>query len=205
LAVHVGLNFRFGYRHAGDAEILKELGAQEGFQVEVLPLLDVRGQTVSSTRVRELLVEGRVHVAQRLLGRPFSVYGLVVRGLGVGRKKTVPTINLAPDEVQLPRTGVYITSARIGEKRFDAVTNIGHRPTFGEQQDLAVETFLLNFAGGEILAPEIEIEFFYRLRDEIKFPNPDLLKAQIQKDALRAVKFFRLCRAGPTPSQVVRA
>jgi riboflavin kinase/FMN adenylyltransferase len=197
--VHVGMNFRFGYRQAGDVQILEELGRQEGFQVEVRPLLDVRGQTVSSSRVRELLREGRVRVAHRLLGRPFSVYGPIVAGLGVGHKHTVPTLNLAPVEEQLPKTGVYVTRARVGRNIYDAVTNVGHRPTFGDNQNLVVETFLLNFAGGEIVEPDMEIEFFFRLRDEIKFPNPAFLKAQIQKDAGRGKRFFQLLRTFREP------
>lgn len=195
VAIHVGPNFRFGYRQAGDVEILEELGRQEGFEVEVIPLLEVRGRRVSSTRIRELLVEGRVHVANRLLGRPFSVYGPIVAGMGVGHKHTVPTLNLAPVEEQLPKVGVYVTRTKVGENLFDSVTNVGHKPTFGDNQGLTVETFLLDFRGGEIREPDMEIEFLYRLRDEIKFQNPAILKVQIQEDARRSLKFFRLQRA----------
>jgi riboflavin kinase/FMN adenylyltransferase len=195
VAVHVGPNFRFGYRQAGDVEILEELGRQEGFKVEVLPLLEVRGQRVSSTRIRELLVEGKVQMANRLLGRPFSVYGPIVAGMGVGRKHTVPTLNLAPVEEQLPKTGVYVTRTRLGEQLWDSVTNVGHKPTFGDNQSLTVETFLLSFPGGEIQQSDMEIEFLYRLRDEIRFQNPAILKLQIQEDARRSLKFFRLFRA----------
>jgi riboflavin kinase/FMN adenylyltransferase len=199
VAVLVGPSFRFAYRQAGDVEILEALGRQEGFKVEVLPLLEVRGQPVSSTRIRELLVEGRVHVANRLLGRPFSAYGPVVAGLGVGRKHTVPTLNLAPVEEQLPKTGVYVTRTKVGDKLYDSVTNVGHKPTFGGDHKLTVETFLLDFPGGEIHEPDMEIEFLYRLRDEIKFQNPAMLKAQIQEDARRSLKFFRLFRAFAQP------
>ena len=199
VAVHVGPSFRFGYRQAGDVEILEELGRQEGFKVEVLPLLEVRGQRVSSTRIRELLVGGKVQVANRLLGRPFSVYGPIVAGMGVGRKHTVPTLNLAPVEEQLPKTGVYVTRTRLGEQLYDSVTNVGHKPTFGDNQSLTVETFLLNFPGGEVQEPDMEIEFLYRLRDEIKFQNPAMLKVQIQEDARRSLKFFRLLRAFAQP------
>ena len=93
-SVQVGPNFRFGYRQSGDTEILEELGKQEGFRVEVVPLLYMRGDRVSSTRIRELVTEGLVHKANRLLGRPFSVSGPIVAGMGVGRKHTVPTLNL---------------------------------------------------------------------------------------------------------------
>jgi riboflavin kinase/FMN adenylyltransferase len=192
-SVHVGPNFRFGYRQSGDTEILEELGRQEGFRVEVVPLLEVRGERVSSTRIRELLAEGQVHKANRLLGRPFSARGPIVAGMGVGRKHTVPTLNLAPIEEQLPKVGVYVTHTLLSGVRHDSVTNVGFKPTFGDHR-LTVETFLLDFAG-QIDATEMEIEFLYRLRDEMKFQNPAILKVQIQEDARRSLKFFRLLKA----------
>lgn len=192
LSVHVGPNFRFGYRQSGDTEILEELGKQEGFRVEVVPMLVVRGDRVSSTRIRELLTEGQVHKANRLLGRPFSSRGPIVAGMGVGRKHTVPTLNLAPIEEQLPKVGVYVTHTLLGGARHDSVTNVGFKPTFGDHR-LTVETFLLNFSG-QIDDADMEIEFLYRLRDEIKFQNPAILKVQIQEDARRSLKFFCLLK-----------
>ena len=191
-SVHVGPTFRFGYRQSGDVEILAELARQEGFRLDVLPTLVVRGERVSSTRIRELLSTGRVSLAARLLGRAFSAYGPIVAGLGVGRKHTVPTLNLAPVEEQLPKIGVYVTRTRLGDSFHDSVTNVGHKPTFGEHR-LTVETFLLDFSG-DIAETEMEIEFLYRLRDEMKFQNPAILKVQIQEDARRSLKFFRLFR-----------
>jgi riboflavin kinase/FMN adenylyltransferase len=192
-SVHVGPNFRFGYRQSGDAEILQGLGNQEGFRVEVLPMLRVRGDRVSSTRIRELLTEGHVHKANRLLGRPFSSRGPIVAGLGVGRKHTVPTLNLAPIEEQLPKVGVYVTRTLLAGVSHDSVTNVGFKPTFGDHR-LTVETFLLDFSG-QIDETTMEIEFLYRLRDEMKFQNPAILKVQIQEDARRSLKFFRLLNA----------
>ena len=191
-SVHIGPNFRFGYRQSGDAEILQGLGNQEGFRVEVLPMLRVRGDCVSSTRIRELLTEGRVHKANRLLGRPYSSRGPIVAGLGVGRKHTVPTLNLAPIEEQLPKVGVYVTRTLLGGVSHDSVTNVGFKPTFGDHR-LTVETFLLEFSG-QIDEIDMEIEFLYRLRDEMKFQNPAILKVQIQEDARRSLKFFRLLK-----------
>ena len=191
-SVHVGPSFRFGYRQSGDVEILAELARLEGFHLEVLPILAVRGERVSSTQIRELLSVGRVDMAARLLGRPFSVQGPIVAGLGVGRKHTVPTLNLAPVEQQLPKDGVYVSRTRLGDVLHDSVTNVGHKPTFGDHR-LTVETFLLDFAG-EIKETEMEIEFLYRLRDEMKFSDPSILKAQILDDARRSLKFFRLAR-----------
>lgn len=195
LSVHVGPNFRFGYRQSGDVEVLRELARLEGFRLAVLPTLEVRGERVSSTRIRELLSLGRVNLAARLLGRPFSLYGPIVAGLGVGRKHTVPTLNLAPVEEQTPRIGVYVTRTRLGKVTHDSVTNVGHKPTFGGHS-LTVETYLLNYSG-EISESDMEIEFLFRLRDEMKFQNPAILKIQIQEDARRAVKFFRLFRNLP--------
>jgi riboflavin kinase / FMN adenylyltransferase len=191
-SVLVGPNFRFGYRQSGDTEILEELGKQEGFRVEVVPLLYMRGDRVSSTRIRELLSEGLVHKANRLLGRPFSASGPIVAGMGVGRKHTVPTLNLAPIEEQLPKVGVYVTHTVLAGVRHDSVTNVGFKPTFGEHR-LTVETFLLDFSG-QIDETVMEIEFLYRLRDEMKFQNPAILKVQIQEDARRSLKFFRLLK-----------
>jgi len=190
--VHVGSNFRFGHRRAGDVHVLAELGSQEGFRVEVLPMIEVRGHPVSSSQVRRFLSEGRVEIAGRLLGRPYSISGPVVAGEGVGRKQTVPTLNLGPVEQLLPKNGVYITRTSAGSTLYDSVTNVGHKPTFGHH-DLTVESFLLGFHG-EIRAGTMEVEFLHRLRDEITFPGPDELKQQIQQDVRRSQKFFRLMK-----------
>ena len=191
-SVHVGPNFRFGYRQSGDTEVLEELGNQEGFRVEVVPMLVIRSDRVSSTRIRELLAEGHVHKANRLLGRPFSARGPIVAGMGVGRKHTVPTLNLAPIEEQLPKVGVYVTHTLLAGVSHDSVTNVGFKPTFGDHR-LTVETFLLDFSG-QIDESDMEIKFLYRLRDEMKFQNPAILKVQIQEDARRSLKFFRLLK-----------
>ncbi len=188
--VCVGPNFRFGYRQAGDTAKLVELSRREGFVLEVVPAVRVRGQMVSSTEIRRLLALGSVHMAGRLLGRPFQNSGSTVAGQGVGHRLTVPTLNLAPIEEQLPRPGVYVTRTHLGGKSFLSVTNVGSRPTFGEHR-LTVETHLLNF-DGSVQESTMTIEYLHRLRDEIKFENPGALKLQIQKDVRRSLKFFRL-------------
>jgi riboflavin kinase / FMN adenylyltransferase len=113
--VHVGANFRFGHRRAGDTAVLAELGKQGGFRVETLPIIELRGHRISSSQVRQMLALGRVEIAGRMLGRPYAVRGAITEGEGVGRKQTVPTLNLSPIEQQLPKNGVYITRTRIGE------------------------------------------------------------------------------------------
>ncbi len=190
--VHVGSNFRFGHQRAGDTALLAELGRKNGFRVETLPMITVRGHRVSSSQVRHFLSEGRVEMAGRMLERPYTVSGPIVTGEGVGHKKTVPTLNLGPVEQQLPKNGVYITRTRVAGAMHDSVTNVGHKPTFGHHH-LTVETFLLNFRG-EVEAEEMEIEFLHRLRDEIKFPDAEALKQQIQRDVQKSLKFFRLTK-----------
>jgi riboflavin kinase/FMN adenylyltransferase len=129
-----------------------------------------------------------------LLGRPFSIHATQIRDRGIGTRLTVPTINLAPYNELLPANGVYITRMKIGVEVFDAVTNAGHRPTFGENA-YAVESHLLNFREID-LAPDTPLElcFFSHIRVERKFDSPAALKEQILKDAARARRYLRLLK-----------
>lgn len=190
--VHEGFNFRFGHKAAGDMNLLTEFGREMGFEVTVYPEMRLRGETVSSTQIRKLLADGRVSRARHLLSRPFCILGNPGRGRGYGSKYTVPTINLARYEELVPKDGVYITWTRVGTERFDSVTNVGNRPTFGAEL-FAIETHLLNFHPIE-LTPETEIEicFLERLRDEIKFPSVEALREQIARDVKKARRYFHL-------------
>lgn len=186
----VGPNFRFGYRQAGDVGTLRELSGPGGFALDLVPAVTVRGIEVSSSAIRRLLSEGNVQLAGRLLGRPFANSGMIVPGRGVGRRETAPTLNLEPAEEQTPRPGVYVTRARLEAGEHPAVTNVGYKPTFGDHP-LSIETYLLGF-DGEVSASRIEVAYLRRLRDEIKFESPAMLRLQIQKDVRRAAKFFKL-------------
>jgi len=192
--VHEGYNFRFGNKAAGDVNLLSIFGSEMGFEVKVYPELRLRGEPVSSTQIRRLLVEGHVSRARHLLARPFSILSTPGRGRGYGAKYTVPTINLSRYEELVPKDGVYITRTRVGEECFDSVTNVGNRPTFGAES-FAIETHLLNFHPIE-LSPdtEVEIHFLQRLRDEIKFPSVEALREQIRKDVTKAQRYFQLSR-----------
>jgi len=174
--------------------LLTEFGREMGFEVKVYPEMTLRGETVSSSQIRKLLTEGRVSRARHLLARPFGILGTPGRGRGYGSKYTVPTINLARYEELVPKDGVYITWTRVGSERFDSVTNVGNRPTFGAEL-FAIETHLLNFHPLELL-PETEVEicFLERLRDEIKFPSVDALREQIGRDVKKARRYFHLLR-----------
>ncbi|HXM15065.1 MAG TPA: bifunctional riboflavin kinase/FAD synthetase [Candidatus Eremiobacteraceae bacterium] len=189
-AVLVGENFHFGHRQAGDVKLLRELGMRRGFDVVVIPPVTYRGEIVSSTSIRKAIAEGDVSYAARLLGRPFVLTGEVVKGAGVGRKFTFPTLNLVPEQEMLPAQGVYVTRTRVdGEsKTRRSVTNIGMRPTFNGS-GITVETHLLNFSE-EIAPKRIEVHFWKRLRSERKFNGPDELRAQISKDIAKADWFF---------------
>jgi len=199
--VVVGPNFRFGHRQAGDVRFLMEFGRKHGVEVEVVDAMWVRGQMASSTRIRELAASGRVNLACRLLGRPFSVSGPIVSGSGIGRQHTVPTLNLAHVDRpingqpprQLPKTGVYVTRTRVAGSEHESVTNVGRKPTFGEHE-LTVEPYLLDYHGGRIEADTMEIQFLHRLRDERRFPDAASLKAQIMRDAERSLGYFRRLR-----------
>jgi riboflavin kinase/FMN adenylyltransferase len=190
--VHEGYNFRFGHKAAGDVNLLSQLGQEMGFDVKVYAEQKLRGEPVSSSHIRKLIHEGRVSRARHLLARPFGILGTSGRGRGLGSKYTVPTINLARYEELVPKDGVYVTWTRVGAERFDSITNVGNRPTFGTES-FAIETHLLNFHPIE-LTPESEVEicFLDRVRDEIKFPSVEALREQIALDVKKARRYFHL-------------
>ena len=189
--IYVGANFRFGHGQAGGVATLEEMSACFGFRLEVVSPVEVRGEIVSSTRIRGLIQAGEVAPAARLLGRPFALTGTVNPGHGVGRKLTVPTLNLTADQELLPARGVYVTETLLAGRRSPrpSLTNVGYRPTFGGD-GLQIETHLLG-KRQTIGVDHIEVRFHARLRDERKFPSPEALKAQILKDIERAESFFR--------------
>lgn len=193
--VHEGFNFHFGHKAAGDVHLLTELGRAIGFTVVVSPEMCLRSESVSSTRIRELLREGKIERARTLLGRPFSIWSTPGRGRGYGAKYTVPTINLSRYDELVPKDGVYITRTRVGEECFDSVTNIGNRPTFGADS-FAIETHLLDFHPLELTAETpIELSFLSRLRNEIKFESVDALRRQIARDIRKTRRYFSLLRS----------
>lgn len=190
--VHEGFNFHFGHKAEGNLAKLTELGKDAGFAVISYPELRLRGESVSSSRIRELVRSGDVTRARALLGRAFSISAHPAEGRGYGKQYTVPTINLSAYEELVPGNGVYVTRTKIGSETFNSVTNVGNRPTFGADS-FAVESHLLDFHPIELTeTTAIETCFLRRLRDEMKFPSVEVLRAQIGKDVARAQRYFRL-------------
>jgi len=190
--VHEGENFHFGHKAHGTTQALQGLGRELGFVVKAYPVMMARGIPVSSSQIRALLGAGRVSVARRLLGRVFSITGAPGRGRGYGHRYTVPTINLSRYDDLIPGDGVYFTRTRVDNETFDSVTNVGLRPTFGDES-FAIETHLLDFHPIDVTGQtEVEISFLRWRRPEIKFPSIDALKEQIGKDVRRAQRYFEL-------------
>jgi riboflavin kinase/FMN adenylyltransferase len=192
--VHEGYNFHFGHKAQGNVDTLAQFGREMGFDVHTYSEQLLRGHHVSSSEIRSLIAAGRVERARALLGRPFSILSNPGRGRGFGTRYTVPTVNLARYDELVPANGVYITRVRINGECFDAVTNVGVRPTFGPDS-FAIESHLLNFHPIELLAQtEIELIYLKRLREERKFESVDALREQIGKDVQKAQRFFRMLR-----------
>ena len=189
-SVHEGQNFRFGRGAAAGVRELAAMGAERSFTVRVHGAVCVRGLEASSSAIRALVAAGDVRRARWMLGRPFTVLSTQARGRGIGTRLLVPTVNLAAYDGLLPAFGVYVTRLKIGPQAFQAVTNVGDRPTFGEAS-FAVESHILNFEPVEMNEETpIELEFLMRLRGEIQWPSPEALKVQIFKDVARAKRYF---------------
>lgn len=195
IGVHEGENFRFGHKAEAGVTELATFGEEYGFSVTVHKAVCVHGLEVSSSAVRALVSEGDMKRARWMLGRPFGIRGTPKRDRGIGSKLLVPTVNLAPYAGQLPAFGVYVTQLTIGDRRFQAVSNIGIRPTF-EGAGFSVESHVLNFEPVELEDTTLlYLEFLFHLRAEQKFATTDDLRVQILKDVKRAQRYFR--RAGP--------
>jgi riboflavin kinase / FMN adenylyltransferase len=192
----VGEDFRFGHKQAGDIETLRTLGRQYGFEVNPIAAIEYRPtghrrERISSTGIRSLVKDGLISRACRMLGAPFALEGAVVKGLGIGSKQTVPTLNMAPENETLPKNGVYVTRTRdLGSSRqWPSITNVGYRPTF-DGTGLTVETFLLGPFDGQTPL-RINVEFLKFVRDERRFETPEELKKQIFRDAAYAGRLHR--------------
>jgi riboflavin kinase / FMN adenylyltransferase len=187
--VYLGKGFAFGHDREGNIELLKRVSLELGFRAEEVPEVQLRGSRISSSRIRQLLLEGRVNLARRMLGRPYGVEGPVVRGAERGRTIGFPTANLRPQNRVIPRQGVYVTATLIEGAWRRSVTNIGTRPTFERGGEPSVETFVIDWAG-DLYGDVVRVRFLHRLRDERRFGSVEDLKRQIDYDLRRALRYF---------------
>jgi riboflavin kinase/FMN adenylyltransferase len=177
----VGPDFALGRGQEGNIGLLRALGTEMGFTVEVVPAFTINREVVSSTRIRQALVQGDMRRIEELMGRYFYLRGKVVTSDRRGRTLGFPTANLdIPEQQALPGNGIYATITQVDGRRFPSATNVGTRPTFGEGKRM-VETHLLGFKG-DLYNKEIRVEFVRKVRDERRFPSPQELKMQMRKD-----------------------
>ncbi len=195
----VGPNFNFGQGGKGDIKLLRELGEELGFKVRIIEPVKTGGMIVSSSKIRELLREGRVREAAKLLGRNYTLKQTVIPGCGRGKSIGFPTANLEPGPKLLPRDGVYAVRVNY-RSRYKGAVNVGTNPTFPATPsgpEVRVEVHILDF-DEEIRGEAIEIEFIERIREEITFSGPVELREQIKKDLVRANEILD-SSASPNP------
>lgn len=201
--VHVGASFSFGYRREGDLELLRCLGEELGFAARGVAEVMLRGERISSTRIRRAVSEGRVDDAAEMLGRPYAITGSVVRGDRMGQRLGWPTINVAAEHRLLPADGVYASRVLLPSfpASFDCATNIGTRPTVYENYQRVVESHILDFKS-DVYGQRVELSFCKRLREERIFPTVMDLSAQIGRDVEATREYFtrrRLEQEVPSP------
>ncbi len=181
----VGYDYSFGAGRQGDIEFLRKMGEVQDFKVHVVEPIHLNSTLVSSTSIRNLVKEGNLSEAKRLLGRDYQITGIVKTGMGRGSKILgFPTANLTPVDELIPKKGVYAVKAYIYDKEYNGVCNIGVNPTFGGTA-LSIETHVLDFSG-DIVGEKFIIKFISRLREEKTFKSKDELAEQIKMDVIRA-------------------
>lgn len=176
----VGPDFMFGKNRSGNADMLKEIGKKYGFETHVINPRKLGDEVISSSMIRQNIVEGNILKLNDLLGYKYFLKGIIVEGEKRGREIGFPTANLDTQWELLPKPGVYATMSWLGGSQYKSITNIGFRPTFGKNK-LLIETHLFDFSDS-VYGEDIRVEFYQRLRDEKKFESVEDLIAQIKLD-----------------------
>ena len=192
-AVHLvaGHDYRFGHKNEGTVERLREKCRELGLGCDIIPKVELEGITVSSTYIRTLLEQGDVERAALFLGHPHCLSQTVRHGQRLGRTIGIPTVNLAvPAHVLTPERGVYITRVFLPDGRScPGVTNVGTRPTVTDGDTVSVETYLLGF-DGDLYGQTVRLDFYKRLRDEVKFPSLEALRQEILRNVAETEAYF---------------
>jgi riboflavin kinase / FMN adenylyltransferase len=189
--VYLGKGFAFGKSRAGNIGLLREMSRELGFFADEVEEVQLRGQRISSSKIRQLLSEGKVNLARRMLGRPYGVEGRVVHGQQRGRTIGFPTANLNTGNRVIPRSGVYVTATLIEGAWRRSITNVGIRPTFERDAQPTIETYVLEW-NGDLYGDVVRVRFLHRIRDERRFAGIEELKTQISEDLHRAERYFEL-------------
>lgn len=191
-AVVVGFHYRFGHQAAGDVKLLRELGQEYDFYVEVVEPIEYNGNVISSSMIRELIQSGDVEKASMFLNRHYSIMGKVVRGKNLGNKIGFPTINIFPDSFQvIPSRGVYITKTLIQRDVFDSISNVGENPTIHDDKGVRIETHILDF-NKMLYDKDVTVQFIKKIREEKKFDSLNDLTCQIAQDVQFAKNYFSM-------------
>jgi riboflavin kinase/FMN adenylyltransferase len=188
--IFVGYNYKFGKGREGNTETLKQMGKEYGFSVHEVEQISVGGEVISSTKIRQMLTAGEVEHAAKLLGRPYAITGIVIKGDSRGKALGFPTANIASKHAIIPSNGVYAVKLLAREKCLDGVVNIGLRPTF-DTKSLAIEVHVFDF-NEDLYGEEITLFFIGKLRDERKFETAEALIGQIRKDVGTAKEVLAL-------------
>lgn len=188
----IGYNYHFGKGQKGDAQTLRDAGKVFNFDVEVMEPLKIGSTIVSSSKIRDLIQQGEIEEASKLLGRDYPIIGKVIEGAKRGKTLGFPTANIEISDELYPKAGVYAVTVEYHQQRFNGLANVGFNPTFlpkktGEERPISFEVYLLDF-NRNIYSEEIQVSFKRRIRDEICFDSPTQLIQQIQKDIQWAQK-----------------
>ncbi len=184
LEIFVGDDFRFGQDRIGDLDYFQRAGVTYGFRVNVVRVVKGRGKKIGSSMLRRLIPDGKLAQAARLLGRPVSVMGQVVKGAGRGKRLGFPTANISVEDLVIPPRGVYAVKVFVNGKVFAGMANVGRRPSFETRNRITIEAHLFNFSGN-LYRRQIIVEFVKKIREEKLFPSEAELIVQLRKDQIK--------------------
>jgi len=187
--IYVGRNYRFGKEGRGDCKTLNRLSRTYNFKVRVFDIIRINHESISSTYIRKLITSGKLNAAEKLLSRPVSILGTVIRGNSLATKLGFPTANINPHHEVLPPSGVYLVSVIFNSRKFKGICYIGTRPTIKSQVKIHIEVHIFDFKK-YIYNKYLEIQFIKKLRDDKKFASLQLLARQVKKDIIFAYKVF---------------
>ncbi len=185
-----GSDFTFGYKGAGNTDMLTDLSKELGFEYKVIEKIKQNNRDISSTYIREELKEGHIDIVNDMLGYEYFVWGEVVHGAHLGHTIGIPTINIMPEKIKLvPKFGVYVTTIDFDGRIYHGVTNVGTKPSVSNENIVGIETHILDY-NGDLYGRFVKVTFKSFLRPEMKFDSIEELTSQMNKDKIVAKEFF---------------